>query len=135
MIYCNLYGEPTYDDNILNSFILTEDNLEKLANEIASILTWDNTLFFNVQIPSECSQYDIIVSNVYYNQGRHQRGIVLGDLIIGIVGSGCHGFKCANKNETTCSYYFEKLGVGSDMLTNLFNKIRDKVGGEINDRS
>lgn len=129
MLYSTMDGTPTDDTNVVNSFNLSEDSIQALADEIANILTWSNTIFFNVQIEEELSQYDVIISNVYYNQGYHQRGIKPGDVIIGVIGLGCYGFRCLPKNETHPSYYYEKLGVGSKKLSELFNLVRDRLGG------
>ena len=129
MIYSNMWGQATDDDNMLNSFNLTDKNYKELAQEISNIVLDTHSIFFNVQIPEEGSQYDIIMSWNYYNQGLHQRGIKNGDLIIAIVGGGCYGFTCSRTNNTDASYYTEKLHISSDMLEKLFNEIRDKIGG------
>lgn len=128
-MYCDMFGTETSNSQMSNSFNLTENNYKEVAHEIALILKDASSIFFNIQIPSEGSQYDILMSLDYYNQGIHQRGIHLRDLLIGIVGGGCFGFDCDKLVITSTGYYYEKLKVASELLMLLFNYIRMEIGG------
>lgn len=128
MIYCNVYGQSTDDNSMLNSFNLTQKNLKEVAKEIALIIKDTHCLFCNIQIPEECSQYDILFSINYYNQGLHQRGIRNRDLLIGVIGRGLYGFECNTKNETELDYYTEKLDICTYFLRELFNEVRNEIG-------
>lgn len=127
-MYCDMFGQPTHDSSMINSFNLTKNNVKEIAKYIAYRLSKD-TIFFNIQIQDEFSQYDVVMSFMHFNQGKHQRGIRFTDLVIGVIGSGCYGFYCDRLNTTTPSYYEEKLGVYSELLTELFNGVRNEIGG------
>lgn len=125
-----MFGYKTDANLMSNSFNLTKDNVKEVAKHIANAIIL-NGLFFNIQIEEEYSQYDILMSVEHFNQGIHQRGISNNDLLIGVIGFGCYGFRCEKKNNTSMGYYTEKLGIGSELLTILFNRIRDELGGVI----
>ena len=128
MMYADMYGIETSNNQMSNSFNLTESNFREVAKHIATALTM-NSLFFNIQISSEGSQYDIIMSAEHFSQGLHQRGIRYNDLIIGVIGFGCYGFRCEPICITSMTYYKEKLGVCSELLMLLFNAVRMELGG------
>ena len=128
-MYADMFGNETCNCHSSNSFNLNKNNIQAVAHEIAMLVRDTDGVFFNIQIKEEYSQYDVIMSKGYYNQGIHQRGIRNGDLIIGIIGSRCYGFTCNEKNYTSVGYYEEKLGIGSELLSTLFNIVRDELGG------
>lgn len=111
------------------SYRLNQDNVIRLGRELRNIINDAGTIFINIQVPSESSQYDILLSHNYYNQGLHQNGIIDGYILIGIVGYKLHGFTYNSEIlvDTTPDYYCEKLGVYSELLSNLFNIIREEV--------
>lgn len=128
-MYADMFGIETSSNQMSNSFNLTENNYKEIAHEIALTLKSGSSIFFNIQLPSEGSQYDVWMSLNYLNQGIHQRGIRYGDLLIGIIGCGCFGFDCDKLVITSTRYYFEKLKVASELLMLLFNYIRMEIGG------
>lgn len=129
MIYADLFGNETSEYQMSNSFNLTENNYKEVAHEIALTLKGGESIFFNIQLPSEGSQYDIWMDWNFLNQGIHQRGIREHNLLIGIIGFGCFGFDCDRLVLTSTSYYYEKLKVASELLMLLFNYIRMELGG------
>lgn len=128
-MYCDMFGIETSSSQVSNSFNLTENNYKKIAHEIALTLKGGSSIFFNIQLPSEGSQYDVWMDLDYFNQGIHQRGIHCRDLLIGIIGGGCFGFDCDKLVITSTSYYYEKLKVCSELLSLLFNYVRMEIGG------
>ena len=100
-----------------------KDRIAQLATVIVMGLEEKNSVFINIQIEEEYSQYDVLFSYNFVNLGFHQRGIRGSDLLISIAGGGCHGFSIAIP-DTDPSYYAEKLGVHSNFLAFLFNKVR-----------
>lgn len=103
-----------------------KDRINALAHIIVSSLQENSSVVMNVQIEEEYSQYDVFFSYGFTNYGRHQRGILANDLIIGVVGFGCHGFR-VEIADTDPSYYTEKLGIHSNFLSFLFNEVRKKL--------
>ena len=79
-----------------------------------------------MQIPNEMTQYDILFVWNFDNYGSHQRGIIPSDLLIGIIGFGCFGFRI-DIPESAEGYYYEKLHVQSKTLTLFFNEVRRKL--------
>lgn len=127
MIYCDMFGIETNDDNYRNSYNLTKSNVKDIAEQIAIVLN-SFPVFFNIQVSSESSQFDISMSKDFLNRGLHQSGLKADDLLIGIVGHKLHGFEYGDKDcVTSQEYYEEKLGVYSELLTILFNEIRKQL--------
>ena len=83
-------------------------------------------ILINVQIPDEMSQYDILFAYNFNNSGYHQRGIIPSDLLIGVIGLGCFGFR-TDISESAEGYYYEKLHVQSPALTLFFNEVRREL--------
>ena len=100
-----------------------KNKISNLAWVIAQALKEKGSVFINIQIEEEFSQYDILFSYDFKNLGTHQRGISANDLIIGVIGFGCYGFR-TNIPDSDPSYYKEKLGVRSNFLAFLFNEVR-----------
>lgn len=100
--------------------------INNLAHTIVDALQKNNSVLINMQIEEEYSQYDVLFSYNFTNYGRHQRGISANDLMIGVVGFGCYGFK-VDISDTDPSYYTEKLGIHSNFLSFLFNEIRKQL--------
>lgn len=86
----------------------------------------NNSVFMNIQIEEEFSQYDVVFSYNFADFGMHQRGITQRDLLIGVVGFGTYGFSISIP-DTDPGYYKEKLGVSSYFLSFLFNEVRRKL--------
>lgn len=103
-----------------------KNKINALAHIIVSSLQENNSVLVNVQIEEEYSQYDVFFSYNFTNYGRHQRGILANDLMIGVVGFGCHGFKI-DIPDTDPGYYTEKLGIHSNFLSFLFNEVRKQL--------
>lgn len=94
-----------------------------IASTIANYLKENSSLLLNIQIEEEYSQYDILFAYNFTNLGRHQRGILANDLMIGVVGFKTFGFS-THIHDTDPSYYTEKLGIHSNFLSFLFNEVR-----------
>ena len=103
-----------------------KDKIETYAMLIVSTLRENNTVLINIQIEEEYSQYDILFSYNFSNFGRHQRGILANDLIIGVIGFGCYGFR-VDITDTDPGYYSEKLKIHSNFLSFLFNEVRKRL--------
>jgi len=103
-----------------------KDKINNLADIVVTALKNDGNIFINIQIEEEFSQYDVLFAYVYNDFGRHQRGILATDLMIGVVGFGCYGFN-THITDTDPSYYTEKLGIHSNFLSFLFNEVRKKL--------
>lgn len=103
-----------------------KDKIEAYAMLIVSTLRENNTILINIQIEEEYSQYDVLFSYNFSNFGRHQRGILANDLIIGVIGFGCHGFR-VDITDTDPGYYSEKLKIHSNFLSFLFNEVRKRL--------
>lgn len=103
-----------------------KDKIDAFASIIVSALKEENTILMNIQIEEEYSQYDVLFSYNFANFGRHQRGILANDLMIGIVGFKTFGFN-TRIHDTDPSYYTEKLGVHSNFLAFLFNEVRKRL--------
>lgn len=121
MIYINVRNEITNDNSSANSYILTEDTINAIAEDIK------NNSFVNIQIPNENMQLDLFFSWRYYNQGVHKYSGQNYSLLVGIIGFGFYNFRCLSNNTTSDSYYREKLGLYSELLFKLLNKLRDIV--------
>lgn len=103
-----------------------KDKIDALASIIVTTLKEKNTVLMNIQIEEEYSQYDVLFSYNFANFGRYQRGILATDLMIGVVGFGCYGFR-VDISDTDPGYYSEKLGIHSNFLSFLFNEVRKKL--------
>lgn len=103
-----------------------KDKIERYANTIVNALKEKNSVLINIQIEEEYSQYDVLFSYNFSNFGRHQRGILANDLIIGVIGFGCFGFRVCIA-DTDPGYYTEKLEIHSNFLSFLFNEVRKKL--------
>ena len=103
-----------------------KDRIETLATLIVNELQKNSSLLINIQIEEEYSQYDVFFAYNYVSAGSHQRGILATDLIIGVVGFGCYGFR-VDIADTDPGYYSEKLGIHSNFLSFLFNEVRKKL--------
>ena len=88
------------------------------------------SVLVNVQIPDEGTQYDILFAYNFNNFGYHQRGIVPSDLLIGVIGFGCFGFR-TDIYESAEGYYYEKLHVQSPALTLFFNEVRRRLSDDV----
>ncbi len=104
----------------------TKTKINNLSTIIINSLKEKGNVLINIQIEEEFSQYDVLFSYNFKNLGIHQRGILANDLIIGIIGFGCYGFR-TNIPDTDPSYYSEKLGIHSNFLAFLFNSVRKKL--------
>ena len=100
--------------------------LELLSAIIVTALKKTGSIFINIQIPEEYSQYDVFFAYNYISTGSHQRGILATDLMIGVVGFGCYGFR-VDIADTDPGYYTEKLKIHSNFLSFLFNEVRKKL--------
>ena len=100
--------------------------IEQYDTIIVNELQRNNSVLINIQIEEEYSQYDVLFSYRFSNMGTHQRGILANDLMIGVVGFGCYGFR-VDITDTDPSYYSEKLGIYSNFLSFLFNEVRKKL--------
>ena len=103
-----------------------KDKIEQYATIIVSALQEKSSILINIQIEEELSQYDVLFSYNFKNLGRHQRGILANDLIIGVIGFGTYGFS-TSIYDTDPGYYAEKLGIHSNFLSFLFNEVRRKL--------
>lgn len=103
-----------------------KDKINALASIAVAALREENTVLMNIQIEEEYSQYDVLLSYNFANFGRHQRGILANDLMIGVVGFKTFGFN-THIHDTDPSYYAEKLGIHSNFLSFLFNEIRKRL--------
>ena len=103
-----------------------KDKIDALASVIVTALKEKNTVLMNIQIEEEYSQYDVLFSYNFANFGRHQRGILVNDLIIGVVGFKTFGFS-THIYDTDPGYYSEKLGIHSNFLSFLFNEVRKRL--------
>ena len=103
-----------------------KNKIEQYATIIVTALQENSSILINIQIEEECSQYDVLFSYNFSNFGRHQRGILANDLIIGVVGWGAYGFN-TQIHDTDPNYYSEKLGIKSNFLSFLFNEVRRKL--------
>ena len=103
-----------------------KDKIEQYATIIVTALQENSSVLINIQIEEEFSQYDVLFSYNFKNLGRHQRGILANDLIIGVIGFGAYGFS-TSIYDTDPGYYAEKLGIHSNFLSFLFNEVRRKL--------
>lgn len=103
-----------------------KDKIEQYAVIIVNELQKNSSILINIQIEEEYSQYDVLFSYRFSNMGTHQRGILANDLIIGVIGFGCYGFR-VDISDTDPGYYSEKLGIHSNFLSFLFNEVRRKL--------
>lgn len=103
-----------------------KNKIEHISSMIVNNLRISDSVLINIQIEEEYSQYDVLFSYHFENLGRHQRGILANDLVIGVVGFGCYGFRI-DITDTDPSYYTEKLGIHSNFLSFLFNAVRKKL--------
>lgn len=103
-----------------------KDKIEQYAVIIVNELQKNSSILINIQIEEECSQYDVLFSYNFKNLGRHQRGILANDLLIGIIGFGTYGFS-TSIYDTDPGYYAEKLRIHSNFLSFLFNEVRRKI--------
>lgn len=103
-----------------------KDRIEQYAVIIVNELQKNSSILINIQIEEEYSQYDVLFSYRFSNMGTHQRGILANDLIIGVIGFGCYGFRI-DIADTDPGYYSEKLGIHSNFLSFLFNEVRRKL--------
>ena len=69
-----------------------KDKIEQYATIIVTALQEKSSILINIQIEEEYSQYDVLFSYNFKNLGRHQRGILANDLLIGVIGFGTYGF-------------------------------------------
>ena len=100
--------------------------IEQYAVIIVNELQKNSSILINIQIEEEYSQYDVLFSYNFSNFGRHQRGILANDLIIGVIGFGCYGFR-VDITDTDPGYYSEKLKIHSNFLSFLFNEVRKRL--------
>lgn len=103
-----------------------KDKIDALASIIVAALKEENAILMNIQIEEEYSQYDVLFSYNFANFGRHQRGILVNDLMIGVVGFKTFGFS-THIHDTDPGYYTEKLGIHSNFLSFLFNEVRKRL--------
>lgn len=103
-----------------------KNEIEQLATVIVSGLEKQHSVFINIQIEAEYSQYDVLFAYDFMNLGAHQRGILANNLLIGVVGFGTFGFRI-EVPDTEPSYYQEKLGVHSNFLAMLFNEVKKRL--------
>lgn len=103
-----------------------KDKIEQYATIIVTALQENSSILINIQIEEEFSQYDVLFSYNFKNLGRHQRGILANDLLIGIIGFGTYGFS-TSIYDTDPGYYAEKLRIHSNFLSFLFNEVRRKI--------
>lgn len=103
-----------------------KDRINALASIIVSSLQENSSVLMNIQVEEEYSQYDVLFAYDFTNFGRHQRGVLANDLIIGIIGFKTYGFS-THIHDTDPGYYTEKLGIHSNFLSFLFNEVRKKL--------
>lgn len=103
-----------------------KSKINHLADVIVQNLKSDGSVFINLQIEEEYSQYDVLFVYNFESIGIHQRGITERDLIISVAGFGCYGFS-VDIADTDPGYYKEKLGVYSNYLAFLFNAVRRRL--------
>lgn len=103
-----------------------KEHISEDAKLIVEKLKEKGSVFMNIQIEEEYSQYDVLFSYNFESIGTHQRGILANDLMIGVVGFGCYGFRIEIP-DTDPSYYTEKLGIHSNYLSFLFNEVRKNI--------
>ena len=103
-----------------------KNKIEQYTTIIVDELHKNNSVLINIQIEEEFSQYDVLFSYNFSNFGKHQRGILANDLIIGVIGFGCFGFRI-DITDTDPGYYSEKLKIHSNFLSFLFNEVRRKL--------
>ncbi len=107
-----------------------EEEIKKKIDHLATIIVRElkekNSVFMNIQIEEEYSQYDVLFTYNFSDWGQHQRGIRKNDLLIGVIGFGCYGFSITIP-DTDPRYYAEKLGINSSFLSFLFNEVRKKL--------
>lgn len=103
-----------------------KNKIDGYASIIVAALLDGGSLFMNIQIEEEYSQYDVLFVYKPNDFGTHQRGITSRDLLIGVVGFGTYGFSI-NIPDTDPGYYREKLGVSSNFLAFLFNEVRRRL--------
>lgn len=107
-----------------------DEEIKKKIDDLAYVITLNlktnSSVFINIQIEEEYSQYDVLFSYNFTNLGRHQRGILANDLIIGVVGFKTFGFS-THIYDTDPGYYTEKLGIHSNFLSFLFNEVRKRL--------
>lgn len=103
-----------------------KDRIIALASIITSSLQENSSVLMNIQVEEEYSQYDVLFSYDFTNFGHHQRGILVNDLIIGVIGFKTYGFQ-THIHDTDPSYYKEKLGIHSNFLSFLFNEVRKQL--------
>jgi hypothetical protein len=103
-----------------------KNKINHLASVIVQNLKNNSSVFMNLQIEEEYSQYDVLFSYNFVDYGRHQRGITKNNLLISVIGFGSYGFSIAIP-DTDPGYYKEKLGVSSNFLSFLFNEVRKKL--------
>lgn len=103
-----------------------KNKIDGYASIIVAALLNGGSLFMNIQIEEEYSQYDVLFVYNPNDFGTHQRGITSRDLLVGVVGFGTYGFSI-NIPNTDSSYYTEKLGIHSNFLSFLFNEVRKKL--------
>ena len=103
-----------------------KNKIDGYASIIVAALLNGGSLFMNIQIEEEYSQYDVLFVYNPNDFGTQQRGITGRDLLIGVVGFGAYGFSI-NIPDTDPGYYREKLGVSSNFLVFLFNEVRRRL--------
>lgn len=106
------------------------EDLENMVDLVTASLKSQTSVLVNVQIPDEGSQYDVLFAYNFNNFGYHQRGIVPSDLLIGVIGFGCFGFR-TDIYESAQGYYYEKLHVQSPALTLFFNEVRKRLSDDV----
>lgn len=106
------------------------EDLENMVDLVTASLKSQTSVLVNVQIPDEGSQYDVLFAYNFNNFGYHQRGIVPSDLLIGVIGLGCFGFR-TDISESAEGYYYEKLHVQSPTLTLFFNEVRKRLSDDV----
>ena len=103
-----------------------KNKIDGYASIIVAALLNGGSLFMNIQIEEEYSQYDVLFVYNPNDFGTHQRGITGRDLLVGVVGFGAYGFNI-NIPDTDPGYYREKLGISSNFLAFLFNEVRRRL--------
>ena len=103
-----------------------KDRINALASIVVSSLQENSSVLMNIQVEEEYSQYDVLFAYDFTNFGRHQRGVLANDLIIGVIGFKTFGFS-THIHDTDPGYYTEKLGIHSNFLSFLFNEVRKKL--------
>lgn len=103
-----------------------KNKIDHLSTLIVKGLKEKNSVFMNIQVEEEYSQYDVFFCYNFDDWGMHQRGILANDLLIGVIGFGAYGFR-TEIPDTDPGYYTEKLGIHSNFLSFLFNAVRKKL--------